>query len=69
MKAKSKRNLHPVQKGGGGNKTTQHYLVKGNIYPRVRDKLALIYKRKLEKDSCFVIVSKIITLLEPRRLN
>ena len=53
----------------GGNKTTQHYLVKGDVYPRVRDKLVLAYKRRLEKDSCFVIVSKIFTLLVLRRLN
>lgn len=44
-------------------------LLEGNIHPRVRDKLALAYKRRLERIVAIVIVSNIYMLSVPRRLN
>jgi len=63
------KNSSPSPEGRSGNNATQHYIVKGNIYPRVRDKLVLAYKKRLEKVSCFVIVAKLLMLLELRRPN
>ena len=44
-------------------------ILEDNFYPMVKDKLALAYKGRLERRVVIVIVSKIFTLQEPRRLN
>ena len=64
----TQKNFSPSSERKGGNKQP-NTTMEGNVYPRARNKLALVYEKRLKGIAAVVVVYKVMNLLEPRRLN